>query len=61
MIDMVRMMYKTVFTEYSKKENADLIASYYKNLYDSLIEKGFTKEEAMRIVLSAGVPNISEK
>lgn len=61
MIDMVRMMYKAVFTEYSKKENADLIASYYKNLYDSLIEKGFTKEEAMRIILSTGIPSISGK
>lgn len=61
MVDMIRMMYKTVFTEYSKKENTDLIASYYKNLYDSLIEKGFTKEEAMKIILSAGIPSISGK
>ncbi|HMV79716.1 MAG TPA: hypothetical protein PL048_14950 [Leptospiraceae bacterium] len=61
MAEMVRMMYRTVFTEYSKKENTDLIASYYKNLYDSLIEKGFTKEEAMKIILNAGVPSVSGK
>ncbi len=61
MVDMIRMMYKAVFTEFSKKENADLIAAYYKNLYDSLIEKGFTKEEAMKIILSAGIPSISGK
>lgn len=31
---------------------ADTMATFFRNLYDKLIEKGFSKESALRIVVA---------
>lgn len=46
------VMITKMLTSYTKPKFAKMEAAYYKNLYDALIEKGFTKEQAMRILLS---------
>lgn len=40
----------------AKFETADKLASFTKNFNDALIEKGFSKDQAFKIVLSAGFP-----
>lgn len=39
---------------YANPTMADVQARYYKNLYDALQKRGFTKEEAIQIVISQG-------
>jgi|SRR6266852_1871109 len=36
---------------------ADRIAAFKKNLYDSLVKKGFTANEAMQIVVATSIPS----
>ncbi len=40
----------------AKFETADKLASFTKNFNDALIKKGFSKDQAFKIVLSAGFP-----
>jgi hypothetical protein len=40
----------------AKPETADRLATYVKNFHDALVAKGFTKEEALRIVSAMGIP-----
>ena len=42
-----------------KPETAEKMAAFTKNYYDALVAKGFTKDEALRIVTAAGVANIA--
>jgi hypothetical protein len=42
--------------EGEKPETAAKLAAFNKNLYDALIEQGFTKEEAFQIVLNTSLP-----
>lgn len=39
-----------------KPATTEKLATFTRNYYDALVSKGFTKEEAMRIVLAVGVP-----
>lgn len=39
---------------YSSPKIADAQAKFYKNLYEALLKQGFTKQEAMQIVISQG-------
>jgi type II secretory pathway component HofQ len=38
------------------KEYAEAVAVFYRNLYDALVRKGFSKEQAMQIIVSAKIP-----
>jgi hypothetical protein len=38
-------------------DTADRIAIFKKNLYDSLMKKGFTADQAMQIVVAANAPS----
>ena len=40
-----------------KPETADSIATFKRNLYDSLVKKGFKPGEALQIVLATGLPS----
>jgi hypothetical protein len=42
--------------ELSKKETADQLATFTRNFYESLLEKRFTKVEAIEIVKAVGIP-----
>ena len=47
---------ETTLWALSKPEAAERLATFSRNYYDALIKKGFTKDEALRIVLSVGIP-----
>jgi hypothetical protein len=38
-------------------DTADRIATFKKNLYDSLVKRGFTADQAMQIVVATSVPS----
>lgn len=40
----------------AKPETAERLATYVKNFHDALVAKGFTNEEALRIVTAMRVP-----
>jgi archaellum component FlaG (FlaF/FlaG flagellin family) len=56
---MMESMFDTAFKVMAKPENADRLATFTKNYYDALISKGFSKEEALRIVVNMGMPSMS--
>jgi hypothetical protein len=41
----------------AKPENAQRLAQFTKNYYDELVIAGFTKEAALQIVISVGIPH----
>ncbi len=40
----------------SRPENAERMACFARNYYDALMAKGFSADDAMRIVVAHGVP-----
>lgn len=54
--EMFSMMMRGMFAELAKKENAEMLATFTRNYYESLVAKGFSKKEALRIVVSTGMP-----
>lgn len=40
----------------ARRETAERLATFTKNYYDALVAKGFTKDEALRIVIGQGIP-----
>jgi len=55
---MMESMMEAMFTTMAKPQTAELLATFSKNYYDALIAKGFSKEDALRIVTSVGIPSI---
>ncbi len=53
---MMEGMMKGLFTALAKPEMANNLATFTKNYFDALIKRGFTRDEALRIVVSVGVP-----
>lgn len=49
-------MIEVTLKELSKKETADQLATFTRNFYESLLEKRFTKAEAIEIVKAVGIP-----
>ncbi len=41
----------------AKPENAEHLADFTKHYYDALLKRGFTKEQALQIVIAAGIPH----
>ncbi len=56
MQNMMEVMYASMFRVLAKPETASQLASFTRNYYDELIKKGFTKEEAFKIVVGMGFP-----
>ena len=46
----------TYFETLGDSDSAEQLASFTKNYFDALVAKGFTKEEALQIVISVGTP-----
>jgi hypothetical protein len=42
----------------ARRETAEGLATFTKNYYDALVAKGFTKDEALRIVIGQGIPMV---
>lgn len=55
---MMTVMMNSMFDVLSDKSNAEKLAEFTKNYYDALINKGFSKEDALKIVISVGIPSI---
>jgi hypothetical protein len=56
MAKMTEIMIQTQLKEGVKLETADQLAVFKKNLYDALIKKGFSKQDALQIVLNTSLP-----
>ena len=41
----------------AKPESAQQLATFVKNFYDALVAKGFSKEDALKIVAAVGMPH----
>ena len=57
MAQMAHAMMQAQLGVLARRETADQMATFAKNYFDALVAKGFTREEAMRIVLAHGIPN----
>ncbi len=53
---MMRVMMTATFDVLSQPESAEKLASFTRNYYDALIKKGFSKDEALKIAMSVGMP-----
>ncbi len=58
MRQMVEVMLDATLTILAQKESAEKLASFKKNLYDALLAQGFTKEQAMQIVIATALPSV---
>jgi hypothetical protein len=56
MAQMATVMLESTLTVLAKPENAERLADFTKHYYDALIKRGFTKEEALQIVVATGFP-----
>ena len=54
--EMMKIMMETQFQILSRPDTADKLASFTRNYYRALLKKGFTKEQALDIVMRAGFP-----
>lgn len=57
---MMEGMMGAMFRFLAKPETAENLATFTKNYYEALIKKGFSEEEALRIVVSVGVPSTTK-
>ena len=55
---MMEAMMEGMLRVLSKPENAERLAAFTRNYYDALVRKGFTKDEALQIVIAAGMPRV---
>ena len=56
---MMGTMFESVLDVISKPENVQKLAAFMKNYYDALVDQGFTKEEAFKIITSSGIPMLN--
>ncbi len=55
---MMQVMMESMLTTMAKPQTAERLATFTKNYYDALIAKGFSKEDALKIVVSVGIPSV---
>ena len=55
---MMAGMMDAVMQSIARPETAEHMASFVKNFEEALIAKGYSKDEAMEIVLATGVPSM---
>lgn len=56
---MMENMMDTMFKVLAKPENAERLATFTRNYYEALIKKGFSKEEALQMAKTMGMPALS--
>ena len=54
---MMESMMDSLFKVLAKPESSEKLATFIKNFYDALIAKGFSEEEAIKIIISIGIPS----
>ena len=55
---MMEAMMEGMLRVMARPENADRLATFTKNYYDALIRRGFTKDQALQIVIATGIPRM---
>ena len=55
--DMMRVMMNSMAKTLSEPQIAEHFATFTRNYYNALLSRGFSKEEALRIVTSTGIPS----
>jgi hypothetical protein len=55
---MMENMVEGLLTALAKPDNAERLATFAKNYFDALKRKGFTDEQALRLVAAVGFPSI---
>jgi hypothetical protein len=58
MSQMMQSMLQGMLLQLAKPETAQNLATFTKNYFDALVAKGFTREEAIRIVVAVGMPTM---
>jgi hypothetical protein len=58
MSQMMQSMMQGMLLQLAKPETAQHLAAFSKNYFDALVAKGFTRDEALRIVVSVGMPTM---
>lgn len=56
MAQMATVMLAATLTSLAKQENTERLADFTKHHYDALLKRGFTKEEALQLVVGIGIP-----
>jgi hypothetical protein len=59
MARMTEVIVETLLMEAEKPETATRLAVFKKNLYDALIKQGFSKQQALQIILNTSVPSVT--
>ena len=57
MAQMAALTLEGTLAALAKPENAERLADFTKNYYDALVRHGFTKEQALQIVMAVGIPH----
>ena len=55
---MMQTMMEAVLAVAARPETANQMATFTKNYFDALVAKGFTRDEALRIVMAHGFPTM---
>ena len=55
---MMENMVEGLLTALARAENAERLATFARNYFDALRRKGFTDEQALRLVAAVGFPSI---
>lgn len=58
MMEMFDTVMDKVQERLAKPETAESCAAFVKNYYDALLEQGFNKEDALKIVTATGIPRL---
>jgi hypothetical protein len=58
MSQMMQSMMHGMLLQLAKPETAQNLATFTKNYFDALVAKGFTRDEALRIVVAVGMPTM---
>ena len=53
---MMQVMLQSTLRALAMPEAAEQLATFTRNYFDALVAKGFTREEALRIVMAHGIP-----
>jgi hypothetical protein len=58
MVRMTTAMMTATYDNLAQPETAEKLATFVRNYYKALIAKGFSSDEAMRIVVAVGLPSV---
>lgn len=55
---MMKIMLHVQFEVLAEPETADKLATFTRNYYEALLKKGFSKDEALKIVMNMQIPSL---